>query len=127
MTKTTTCETSRMTDIFAYKRAELINVIMASHAGKGRQNPTRLTTSCAEESPHTYLVAATRSNQGIFLVWFDADSPADLTEEIYETIAEEAEAAGLSSYFHVHSKRSLIFTDDVAWYELPRLPRPNCD
>lgn len=100
---------------------DLINAILAAHAGKGRSKPTRLTPTSGEGKPFNYLVGWTASNQGIFLVRGDADTPADLTEEVYEAIVEEAKAASLADHYHVHSKRNLLFSDDVAWHPLPKL------
>ena len=42
-----------------------------------------------------------------------------LTEEVYEDITEEADAAGLAPTYHVYSRRNLIVTDDVVWYQIP--------
>ncbi|WP_346035086.1 hypothetical protein [Brevibacterium picturae] len=34
-------------------------------------------------------------------------------------ITEEAEATGLADVYHVDSRRNLIVTDDVIWYQIP--------
>ena len=52
-------------------------------------------------------------------VWHGAGSNTDLTEEAYEAITEEAAAAGLAPTYHVYSRRNLIVTDDVVWYQIP--------
>lgn len=72
-----------------------------------------------DEAAYTYLVARNANNEGIYLVWHGAGSNTDLTEEVYEAITEEADAASLAPTYHVYSRRNLIVTDDVVWYQIP--------
>lgn len=72
-----------------------------------------------DEAAYTYLVARNANNEGIYLVWHGAGSNTDLTKEVYEAITEEADAASLAPTYHVYSRRNLIVTDDVVWYQIP--------
>ncbi|GAC80828.1 adenine-specific DNA-methyltransferase [Gordonia malaquae] len=102
------------------ERDEMIDTVIASHSSTGsRRRAVLIPVVDADEEPYAYLVAKNAANEGIFLVWSGADSNTDLTEEVYEEIAEEAEAAKLSDVYHVYSRRNLIVTDDVVWYQIP--------
>lgn len=98
------------------ERDEMIDTVIASHSSTGSR---RLAVLIPVDEPYTYLVAKNASNEGIFLVWSGAGSNTDLTEAAYEAITEEAEAEGLADVYHVYSRRNLIVTDDVIWYQIP--------
>ncbi len=100
------------------ERDEMIDTVIASHSSTGNRRNAVL-IALGNDEPYTYLVAKNASNEGIFLVWSGAGSNTDLTEDAYEEIAEEAEAAGLADVYHVYSRRNLIVTDDVIWYQIP--------
>ncbi|MGQ7263564.1 site-specific DNA-methyltransferase [Vreelandella sp. V005] len=101
------------------ERDEMIDTVIASHSSTGNRRSAALITVCDENEPYVYLVAKNASNEGIYLVWSGPGSNTDFTEEVYEAITEEAEAAGLTAVFHVYSRRNLIVTDDVVWYQIP--------
>ncbi|WP_129656347.1 site-specific DNA-methyltransferase [Rothia halotolerans] len=102
------------------ERDEMIDTVIASHSSTGSRRMAVLIPLVDEdEEPYTYLVAKNASNEGIYLVWSGAGSNTDLTEEVYEAITEEADAAGLADVYHVYSRRNLIVTDDVIWYQIP--------
>lgn len=101
------------------ERDEMIDTVIASHSSTGSRRSAVLIQVDRENEPFAYLVAKNASNEGIYLVWSGADSNTDLTEEVYETITEEADAAGLSDVYHVYSRRNLLVTDDVIWYQIP--------
>nr|WP_218913097.1 site-specific DNA-methyltransferase [Janibacter alkaliphilus] len=101
------------------ERDEMIDTVIASHSSTGSRRNAVLIPLGDNEEPYTYLVARNASNEGIYLVWSGAGSNTDLTEEAYEEITEEAEAAGLADVYHVYSRRNLIVTDDVVWYQIP--------
>lgn len=97
----------------------MIDTVIASHSSTGSRRNAVLIPLGDDDEPFTYLVAKNASNEGIYLVWSGEGSNTDLTEEAYEEITEEAEAAGLADVYHVYSRRNLIVTDDVIWYQIP--------
>lgn len=102
------------------ERDEMIDSVIASHSSTGsRRSAALIPLSDNDDEPHTYLVAKNASNEGIYLIWSGADSNTDLTEEAYEAITEEADKAGLAEVYHVYSRRNLLVTDDVVWYQIP--------
>jgi adenine-specific DNA-methyltransferase len=101
------------------ERDEMIDTVIASHSSTGSRRNAVLIPLGDDDEPYTYLVAKNASNEGIYLVWAGAGSNTDLTEEAYEEITEEADAAGLADVYHVYSRRNLIVTDDVIWYQIP--------
>ncbi|TFD17030.1 site-specific DNA-methyltransferase [Cryobacterium sp. TMT1-21] len=102
------------------ERDEMIDTVIASHSSTGsRRSAVLIPLSDKDDEPYTYLVAKNASNEGIYLVWSGADSNTDLTEEAYEAITEEADKAGLAEVYHVYSRRNLLVTDDVVWYQIP--------
>lgn len=100
------------------ERDEMIDTVIASHSST-RRSAVLIPLVGEGEEPYTYLVAKNTSNEGIYLVWSGAGSNTDLTEDVYEAITEEAEAAGLAEVYHVYSRRNLLVTDDVVWYQIP--------
>jgi adenine-specific DNA-methyltransferase len=101
------------------ERDEMIDTVIASHSSTGSRRSAMLIPMDRDDEPYTYLVAKNASNEGIYLVWSGANSNTDLTEEVYEAITEEADAAELSDTYHVYSRRNLLVTDDVIWYQIP--------
>lgn len=100
------------------ERDEMIDTVIASHSSTGsRRSPVLIPVP--DEAAYQYLVARNSSDEGIYLVWHGAGSNTDLTEEVYEAITDEADAAGLAPTYHVYSRRNLIVTDDVVWYQIP--------
>lgn len=102
------------------ERDEMIDTVIASHSSTGsRRSPVLIPITGKSKKPYAYLVAKNASNEGIFLVWSGAAENTDLTEEVYETITEEAAREGLADLYHVYSRRNLLVTDDVIWYQIP--------
>lgn len=101
------------------ERDEMIDTVIASHSSTGSRRNAVLIPLDDVDEPYTHLVAKNVSNEGIYLVWSGAGSNTDLTEHVYEEITEEAETAGLADTYHVYSRRNLIVTDDVIWYQIP--------
>lgn len=100
------------------ERDEMIDTVIASHSSTGTRRNAVLIPVTDDGEPYSYLVAKNARNEGIFLVWSGAGSNTDLTEDVYEAITEEAERAGLADVYHVYSRRNLIVTDDVVWYQI---------
>lgn len=101
------------------ERDEMVDTVIASHSSTGSRRAAVLIPVERDAEPYAYLVAKNASNEGIFLVWAGPDSSPDLTEDVYEAITEEADAAGLADHYHVYSRRNLFVTDDVTWYQIP--------
>lgn len=101
------------------ERDEMIDTVIASHSSIGSRRSAVLVPVDRNGESYAYLVAKNARNEGIYLVWSGAASNTDLTEEVYESITEEAEAAGLADVYHVYSRRNLLVTDDVIWYQIP--------
>lgn len=102
------------------ERDEMIDTVIASHSSTGSRRAVVLIPVAGEDNePYSYLVAKNAANEGIFLVWSGAGSNTDLTEDVYEAITEEAEQAELADVYHVYSRRNLLVTDDVIWYQIP--------
>ena len=101
------------------ERDEMVDTVIASHSSTGSRRAAVLIPVERHSEPYAYLVAKNAANEGIFLVWSGPNSSPDLTENVYETITEEAETAGLAEHYHVYSRRNLLVTDDVTWYQIP--------
>ena len=101
------------------ERDEMIDTVIASRSSTGTRRNAVLIPVTDDGEPYSYLVAKNASNEGIFLVWSGAGENTDLTEEVYETITEEAAREGLADLYHVYSRRNLLVTDDVIWYQIP--------
>lgn len=101
------------------ERDEMIDTVIASHSSSGSRRSAVLIPMVDDDEPYIYLVAKNASNEGIYLVWSGVASNTDFTEEVYEAITEEADAAGLADLYHVYSRRNLLVTDDVVWYQIP--------
>lgn len=101
------------------ERDEMIDTVVSSHSNTGARKNAVPVPLYDQDEPYVYLVARNASNEGIYLVWSGPNSNTDLTEEAYEAITEEAETAGLADIYHVYSRRNLIVTDDVIWYQIP--------
>lgn len=102
------------------ERDEMIDTVIASHSSTGsRRSPVLIPVVGKDKRPYPYLVAKNASNEGIFLVWSGAGENTDLTEEVYEAVTEEAAREGLAGLYHVYSRRNLLVTDDVIWYQIP--------
>jgi adenine-specific DNA-methyltransferase len=101
------------------ERDEMIDTVIGSHSSTGSRRAAVLIPLLDGDEPYKYLVAKNAANEGIFLVWAGAGSNPDLTEEVYESITEEAEKVGLAETYHVYSRRNLFATDDVVWYQIP--------
>ena len=102
------------------ERDEMIDTVIASHSSTGSRRASVLIPVVDEDNePYSYLVAKNTANEGIFLVWSGAGSNTDLTEDVYESITEEAERAELADVYHIYSRRNLLVTDDVIWYQIP--------
>lgn len=101
------------------ERDEMIDTVIAWHSSTGRRRARALIPVADEDNgPYSYLVAKNAANEGVFLVWSGAGSNTDLTEDVYEAITEEAERAELADVYHVYSRRNLLVTDDVIWYQI---------
>ncbi|MSX06376.1 MAG: site-specific DNA-methyltransferase [Actinobacteria bacterium] len=101
------------------ERDEMVDTVVASHSSTGNRRMAVLIPVDNDAELYTYLVAKNAANEGIFLVWTGAKENTDLTEEVYEKITEEADTAGLAGIYHVYSRRNLLVTDDVVWYQIP--------
>lgn len=101
------------------ERDEMIDTVIASHSSTGSRRAAVLIPVERDSEPYEYLVAKNAADEGIFLVWSGPNASPDLTESVYETITEEAESAGLADHYHVYSRRNLLVTDDVTWYQIP--------
>lgn len=82
--------------------------------GKGNRQLGAVTPLDDEAGQYDYLVAKNDKNEGVYLV---PGPDSWLTEEVYEAIVEEAEAAGLASVYHVSSKLGQVGSDDIVWYQ----------
>lgn len=98
------------------ERDEMIDTVIASHTGNRR---SAALIPVGEDEPYKYLVAKNANDEGIYLVWSGSGKNTDLTEEVYEEIAEEGENEGLAPLYHVYSRLTEIVTDDVIWYQIP--------
>lgn len=101
------------------ERDEMIDTVIASHSSTGSRRAAVLIPVERDSEPYDYLVAKNAADEGIFLVWSGPKASPDLTERVYERITEEAESAGLADHYHVYSRRNLLVTDDVTWYQVP--------
>ena len=102
--------------LLSMERHELADAIVGSYldAGRRRRDPlVRL-----EDSHHTYLIARNADNEGVFLVWGGLGS-SSFDEELFETCAEEARAAGLEPRYHVYARLNLYRTSNVVFYPIP--------
>ncbi|MEU5764022.1 hypothetical protein [Nocardia sp. NPDC047648] len=72
---------------------------------------------------YRYLIARTRSGEGIYLVTAADGDVGDFTEEIYEACVREGEREGLHPAYHIHSRYNLFATPGVYWTQLSTAPR----
>lgn len=100
------------------ERDEMVDTVVASHSNAGRRRGAAV-NPVGSDGQYKYLVAKNADNEGIYLIWTGAGNNTDLTEEVYEEIAEEGIHASLSPVYHVYSRLNLLVTDDVVWYQIP--------
>ena len=103
--------------VLRMERDELLDTLIASHYDSSRRRgPTLVSLS---DEGYRYLVAKNANNEGFFLIWDGPEKNTNFTEEVYETIAEEAQEACLGSMYHVYARLYVFQTENVIFYQIP--------
>ncbi len=98
----------------------MVDTVIGSHFDAKRRRGDQLIRVQHPERSYRYLVARDTSHEGFFLVWDGADHNTDLTEDVYEACAEEAEHARLKpSPYHIYARLYRYQTDGVVFYQIP--------
>ncbi len=106
--------------LLAMEREEMVDTVIGSHFDAKRRRGDQLIRVQHPERSYRYLVARDTSHEGFFLVWDGADHNTDLTEDVYEACAEEAEHARLKpSPYHIYARLYRYQTDGVVFYQIP--------
>lgn len=101
------------------ERDEMVDTVIASHFDSSRRKGDQLTRLERDGEPYAYLVGRNADLEGFFLVW-DGNGGTDLTEEVYEECALEAEHAGLKpSPYHVYARLYRYQTEGIRFYQIP--------
>lgn len=102
------------------ERDEMVDTVIASHFDASRRRGDQLVRLDSESEPYRYLVARNADDEGFFLVWDGPDENTDFTEDVYESCAEEAAAAGLkTSPYNVYARLYLYQTEGVRFLQIP--------
>jgi len=103
--------------VLRMERAEMLDTVIASHFDSGRRRGPGLTS--LSDDGYRYLIARNADHEGFFLVWEGPNGNTNLTEEVYEAIAAEAEKLGLLPVYHVYARLYVYQTDTVRFYQIP--------
>lgn len=103
--------------VLRMERDEMLDTIIGSHWGNTRRRGPGLESMAA--AGHRYLIARNADNEGFYLVWNGPNANTNLTEDVYEAIADEAEEAGLEKTYHVYARLYVFQTDNVIFYQIP--------
>lgn len=98
-------------------REEMIDLLLTSYWDKAEKAKSYLRRLAAGE--HRYLFAVNAQNEGFFLIWDSPDSPSALTREAFKAVVAEANAAGLSSRYHVYASLAPYTGSSVEFYKIP--------
>lgn len=103
--------------VLRMERDEMLDTIIGSHWGNTRRRGPGLESMAS--AGYQYLIARNSDNEGFYLVWNGPSGNTNLTEEVYEAIAEEAAQAGLEKTYHVYARLYVFQTDNVTFYQIP--------
>lgn len=103
--------------VLRMEREEMLDTVIASHFDASRRRGPGLTS--LSEKGYRYLIASNADQEGFFLVWDGPGCNTNLTEEVYEAIANEASAAQLKAVYHVYGRLYVFQTDTVSFYQIP--------
>ena len=103
--------------VLLMEREEMLDTVIGSHWDNARRRNGGL-TSLARLGCR-YLIAKNGENEGFYLVWGGSGENTNLTESVYEEIADEAAAAGLARTYHVYARLYVFQTDNVTFYQIP--------
>lgn len=107
------------TALLRMEREEMLDTVIGSHFDASRRRGDQLVRVEAKPA-YRYLIARNSDNEGFFLVWEGPEKNTDLTEDVYEAIAEEAERAGVKPVpYHVYARLYRYQTDGVRFYQIP--------
>lgn len=103
--------------VLRMERDEMLDTVITSHYDSNRRRGSGL-MSLSDEG-HRYLIAKNADNEGFFLVWDGPEKNTDLTEDVYEAIAAEAQKADLARMYHVYARLHVFQTENVRFYQIP--------
>ena len=102
--------------VLRMERDEMLDTVIASHYDTNRRRGGLVSLS---DQAYRYLIAKNADDEGFFLVWDGPDENTDLTEEVYEAVAEEAQKAQLGRTYHVYARLYVFQTENVRFYQIP--------
>ncbi len=103
--------------VLLMERAEMLDTVIAAHHDSNRRRRSGFTSLC--DAGYRYLIAKNRDDEGFFLVWDGPEHNRNLTEDVYEAIAEEAQRASLVPPYHVYARLYVFQTDNIRFYQTP--------
>jgi len=107
------------TALLRMERDEMVDTVIGSHFDANRRRGDQL-VRIEGEPAYRYLVARNSDDEGFFLVWEGPDQNTDLTEAVYEAIAEEAAREGVKPMpYHVYARLYRYQTEGVRFYQIP--------
>ncbi|TDU06631.1 adenine-specific DNA-methyltransferase [Streptomyces sp. 846.5] len=99
------------------ERDEMRDTVLASYHDSSRRRGPRIEK--IDDPSCRHLVGKNTDNEGFFLIWDGPTGNTDLTEDVYEECALEAEQKMLEPFFHVYARRELFRTDNVNFLQIP--------
>lgn len=101
----------------ALAREEMIDLLLTSYWDKAEKAKSYLRRLPA--GTHRHLFAVNPKDEGFFLIWKNPDEPSVLNREAFKQIVEEAQAANLSSRYHVYASLAPYTGTGIEFYKIP--------
>lgn len=98
-------------------REEMIDLLLTVHWNKAEKAKSYLHRRPL--GAHRHLFAVNSRNEGFFLIWDGPDQPSKLDRDAYKRVAEEAQAAGLASRYHVYATVATYTGGGLEFYKIP--------
>lgn len=104
--------------LLAMARKDMLDSVVGSHFDATSKRGDYLIR--VDDDDYKYLIAKNSEGEGFFLIWDGPNENTDFTRSVYETCAEEAERAALTSQpYHVYARLYLYQTEGVNFYPIP--------
>jgi adenine-specific DNA-methyltransferase len=98
-------------------REEMIDLLLTSYWDKSEKSKSYLRR--LPVGTHRHLFAVNSKDEGFFLIWDSPDAPSVLNREAFKRIVEEAQAAKLSSRYHVYASVAPYTGSSIEFYKIP--------
>ena len=97
------------------ERKEMIDAVIESYGGNSDEDVVKLNG----RKKFKYLIAESKSKEGIYLIWEGKEKENNFTYQTYRKIVEESKAAGLRLVFHVYARLNLYQNANVRFWKIP--------